>query len=52
MITSKRMINPKGDITAFILMARGAPTQSDVTNTDSGGRKGLIALQTSGNSLH
>lgn len=46
------MVTPKEDITAFILIARGAPTQRDVTKTDSGGRKGRIALQNFGNSLH
>lgn len=45
------MVTPKGDITASILIARGAPTQRDVTKTDSGGRKGRIALQNFGNSL-
>lgn len=34
-----------------MLMASGAPTQSAVTNTDSGGKNGRIALLRRGKSL-
>lgn len=42
------MATPKGDLTDSMLIASGAPTQRAVTNTDSGGKNGLIALQIRG----
>lgn len=45
------MVNPKGDRTDSMLMASGAPTQHAVTNTDSGGKNGRIALHTWGRNL-
>lgn len=48
---SNKMVNPKGDITESMLMARGAPTQQAVTMTESGGKNGRIALQILGKNL-
>jgi hypothetical protein len=45
------MVAPKGDRTDLMLMASGAPTQRAVTNTDSGGNNGRIALQIRGKNL-
>lgn len=45
------MENPKGDMTAWMLIASGAPTQQAVTNTESGGKKGRIASQILGKNL-
>lgn len=46
------MVNPKGDRTDSMLMASGAPTQHAVTNTDSGGKNGRIALHIWGRNLN
>lgn len=51
-ITSNKTDIPKGDNTESILIARGAPTHREVTNTDNGGKKGLIALDTLGKNLY
>lgn len=48
---SSNMENPKGDMTAWMLIANGAPTQQAVTNTESGGKKGRIASQILGKNL-
>lgn len=48
---SNKMVAPKGDRTDLMLIASGAPTQRDVTNTDSGGKYGRIALQILGKKL-
>lgn len=49
--TSNKIVTPKGDLTDSMLIARGAPTHRAVTNTDSGGKNGRIALQTRGKNL-
>lgn len=48
---SSTMAIPKGERIAPIFIANGEPTQRAVTNTDSGGRKGWIALQNLGKNL-
>ena len=49
--TSNKMVAPKGDRTDLMLIASGAPTHRAVTNTDSGGKNGRIALQILGKNL-
>ncbi|CAI9772504.1 unnamed protein product [Fraxinus pennsylvanica] len=43
---------PKGDMTDFMLIATGAPTQIAVTNTESGGRSGRMTLHIRGKNLY
>lgn len=48
---SNKTVMPKGERTELTLMASGAPTHNAVSRTESGGRKGRIALEIRGNSL-
>lgn len=51
-ITTNKTDIPKADKTEFMFIARGAPTHSDVTTTDKGGKKGRMALEIFGKNLY
>lgn len=45
------IVRPNGDTIESTLIANGAPTHRAVTNTENGGRNGLIPLHIPGKNL-